>query len=159
MRMQTSGGQSLGDQIKSQVRDQIASTQEQARAAQQQTGTQVAPRAPNAPIEITRDGRTIVIPSNAFPQNFDLPRRAADVTFAFFFTVAIIAIGLPIARALGRWLDRRPTAPQIPSQVTAQLNQLTQAVDAIAIEVERISEGQRFTTKLLSEQAKKLPPG
>jgi hypothetical protein len=29
---------------------------------------------------------------------------------------------------------------------------LTQAVDAIALEVERISEGQRFTTRLLSEQ-------
>ena len=26
-----------------------------------------------------------------------------------------------------------------------------QAVDAVALEVERISEGQRFTTKLLSE--------
>jgi hypothetical protein len=31
---------------------------------------------------------------------------------------------------------------------------LEQAVDAIAVEVERISEGQRFTTKLLSEQAR-----
>jgi len=32
---------------------------------------------------------------------------------------------------------------------------LEQAVDAIALEVERISEGQRFTTKLLSEQARR----
>lgn len=30
---------------------------------------------------------------------------------------------------------------------------LEQSVDAIALEVERISEGQRFTTKLLSENA------
>ncbi len=30
---------------------------------------------------------------------------------------------------------------------------IEQAVDAIAIEVERISEGQRFTTKLLAERA------
>jgi hypothetical protein len=29
---------------------------------------------------------------------------------------------------------------------------LGQAIDAIAVEVERISEGQRFTTKLLSER-------
>jgi hypothetical protein len=36
--------------------------------------------------------------------------------------------------------------------LTSQLTQLTQAVDAIALEVERISEGQRFTTRLLSEQ-------
>lgn len=34
---------------------------------------------------------------------------------------------------------------------------LERAVDAIALEVERISEGQRFTTKLLSEQARRAP--
>jgi hypothetical protein len=67
----------------------------------------------------------------------------------------------PIARAFARRIVTRAERPQIPAQVTAQLTQLTQAVDAIAIEVERISEGQRFTTKLLSEQqkaAKGLPP-
>jgi len=32
------------------------------------------------------------------------------------------------------------------------LSQLTQAVDAIALEVERLSEGQRFTARLLSER-------
>jgi hypothetical protein len=36
----------------------------------------------------------------------------------------------------------------------SRLSRLEQAVDAIAVEVERISEGQRFTTKLLSEQAR-----
>ena len=35
-----------------------------------------------------------------------------------------------------------------------RLSRLEQAVDAIALEVERISEGQRFTTRLLSEQAR-----
>jgi hypothetical protein len=35
----------------------------------------------------------------------------------------------------------------------ARLARLEQAVDSIALEVERISEGQRFTTKLLSERA------
>jgi hypothetical protein len=34
---------------------------------------------------------------------------------------------------------------------------MEQAIDAIAVEVERISEGQRFTTKLLSEGAKPQP--
>ncbi len=29
---------------------------------------------------------------------------------------------------------------------------MEQAIDSIAVEVERISEGQRFTTKLLSER-------
>jgi hypothetical protein len=34
----------------------------------------------------------------------------------------------------------------------ARMARLEQAVDSIALEVERISEGQRFTTKLLAER-------
>ncbi len=36
--------------------------------------------------------------------------------------------------------------------IQARLERIEQAVDAIAVETERISEGQRFTTKLLSER-------
>jgi hypothetical protein len=37
-----------------------------------------------------------------------------------------------------------------------RLRRLEEAVDAIAVEVERISEGQRFTTKLLAERVPEL---
>jgi hypothetical protein len=37
--------------------------------------------------------------------------------------------------------------------VSARLERMEQAIDSIAVEVERISEGQRFTTKLLSERS------
>jgi len=37
-------------------------------------------------------------------------------------------------------------------EVLARLNRVEQIVEATAIEIERISEGQRFTTKLLSEK-------
>jgi hypothetical protein len=75
-----------------------------------------------------------------------------DISIAFFVTMALIIIGLPLARAFARRMDRRGASTQIPNAVSAQLTQLNQAVDAIALEVERISEGQRFTTRLLSEQ-------
>ena len=40
-----------------------------------------------------------------------------------------------------------------------RLDRLTDAVDAIALEVERISEAQRYTAKLLSERpASPIPP-
>ncbi|HEY8833817.1 MAG TPA: hypothetical protein VIM21_15065 [Gemmatimonadaceae bacterium] len=45
----------------------------------------------------------------------------------------------------------------VPSVTEARLARIEQAVDAIALEVERISEGQRFTTKLLSEHNQMLP--
>ena len=38
-------------------------------------------------------------------------------------------------------------------EVAERLNRIETAVDSTALEVERISEGQRFTTRLLSERA------
>jgi hypothetical protein len=66
----------------------------------------------------------------------------------------IIAIGMPIARAYARRLEAKPTV-SIPNDVAARLERMEQAIDSIAIEVERISEGQRFTTKLLADR---VPP-
>jgi hypothetical protein len=48
-------------------------------------------------------------------------------------------------------MDAQSKGPQIPSEVAARLERMEQAIDSVALEVERISEGQRFTTKLLSE--------
>ena len=81
-----------------------------------------------------------------------IPPEAVDISLAFFFTIAAIIIGLPIARAFARRMDRKGGVAHVPSEVSDQLAHLNQAVDAIALEVERISEGQRFTTRLLSEQ-------
>jgi hypothetical protein len=43
----------------------------------------------------------------------------------------------------------------MPSNTDERLLRIEQAVDAIAIEVERMSESQRFTSKVLAER---LPP-
>ncbi len=86
------------------------------------------------------------------PASEIIPPQAVDIAFGFFWMLAIIVIGLPIARAFGRRMDRKGGTAQIPGEVSTQLAHLNQAVDAIALEVERISEGQRFTTRLLSEQ-------
>ena len=42
---------------------------------------------------------------------------------------------------------------------TDRLSQLEQSVDAVAIEVERIGESQRFMTKVLTEKDQAQPPG
>ena len=68
--------------------------------------------------------------------------------------LSIIFIFFPIAAGFSKALFRRSNKPAVPPQVlteTAQrLERLESSVDAIAVEVERISEGQRFVTKLLS---------
>jgi beta-lactam-binding protein with PASTA domain len=73
--------------------------------------------------------------------------------------IAIVAVSAgTISGVLKMWLNRpgRSAIPQPEvNQIRDGLLQLQNAVDAIAIEVERLSEGQRFTTKLLADQAKK----
>lgn len=72
--------------------------------------------------------------------------------------VAIVSVfGLaPIAIAVSRFIWKRSTAPAVkagPDPVTQErLEQLQQSMDAIAIEVERISEGQRFVTRLMADR-------
>ena len=63
----------------------------------------------------------------------------------------IIALGLPIARALARRIDAQAAAPRVAPEVVARLEHMERAIDTIAIEIERISEAQRFTTRLLAE--------
>ncbi|MGQ0713096.1 MAG: hypothetical protein ACT4PJ_05115 [Gemmatimonadaceae bacterium] len=74
------------------------------------------------------------------------------VPLGFFAMVATIAVGTPLARAFAKRMERDASRKVAP-EVTSRLERIEQAVDAIAIEVERISEGQRFTTKLLTERA------
>jgi hypothetical protein len=51
-------------------------------------------------------------------------------------------------------MERESQVPKIPAEVQQRMERMEQALDAIAVEVERISEGQRFTTRLLSERLK-----
>jgi hypothetical protein len=73
------------------------------------------------------------------------------VPVVFFIMAAVTAIGVPIARAFARRVEAGK--PRVPTEVSARLERMEQAIDSIAVEIERISEGQRFTTKLLSERA------
>ncbi len=57
-----------------------------------------------------------------------------------------------------RWRRRSRSLPQSTGVESARLERLENGMDAIAIEIERISEGQRFVTKLLSEAQPALDP-
>jgi hypothetical protein len=65
-----------------------------------------------------------------------------------------LSIGLGIAWWLTRGELRRLHAERGPGAAPAdRLEQLEQVVESIALEVERLSEAQRFTTRLLAERA------
>ena len=148
------------EQLREQIRAQVQQATEQARAAVREAeaaraqaegaarGTPGIPDAPMAPVGVP----TIAVRGMPW-ENDDIPPRVKDVSIAFFVTCAIIIVGFPIMRAIGKRIERgAPTPVAIPSEMQAQMQHLMQSVDAIAIEVERISEGQRFATKMLTEK-------
>ena len=70
------------------------------------------------------------------------------------------SIGWPLARAFARRIESGRASPSaVPSDLGERLDRIERAVESIALEVERISEGQRFVTKLMSERAERLPQG
>jgi hypothetical protein len=75
-------------------------------------------------------------------------------TLALSIVFVIFVLG-PLAVGFSRILFKRSAKPAPPPAIfneTAQrLERLEGAVDTIAVEIERISEGQRFVTKLLSD--------
>src|SRR5690606_38882789 len=74
------------------------------------------------------------------------------VPVGIMFAVAFMTVGTQFAKALGRKWDRQNTA-QLPHDVGARLERMEHAIESVAVEVERISEGQRFTTRLLTGRA------
>jgi hypothetical protein len=81
----------------------------------------------------------------------DIPDNALALSMVFTLFVLF-----PIAITFARNLWKRgnvKTIVQPAPETNERLERLEQGVEAIAIEIERVSEGQRFVTKLLSETA------
>jgi hypothetical protein len=103
------------------------------------------------------------------PQTFiavppPLPRTFIDridpdaLTAAFIVTV--LAVLMPLSIGISRRLWRRGGTPSksVEDKIAPRLDHLEHAVDAIAIEVERISESQRFMAKVLAERPVSAAP-
>ena len=74
----------------------------------------------------------------------------------FFGGGFLVAGAFAVVLFIRRWRSRRrggkKTPAMIPTESNQRLERIEQGMEAIAIEVERVSEGQRFVTRLLSEQ-------
>lgn len=97
---------------------------------------------------ISGQTQRIAVPTPPDPN--DIPRGVQNVIEMFFVSAVMIALGVPIVRMIARRFEPRPVATA-GADPNPRLERLEQAMDAVAIEVERVSEGQRFTNKLLGE--------
>jgi len=77
------------------------------------------------------------------------------ITFAVVCATIVASVGCFVAIGVGARLlltrAQRGADPR-PKLEDDRLQRLEEAIDAIAIEVERISEAQRFQTKLLAQR-------
>jgi hypothetical protein len=97
--------------------------------------------------------RAVGVPGVAPPPPPDVPNNGPSDAAAAISVVFTLAVLLPISLAFARRIWRRSSAAvtALPGELMERLTRLEESVDAVAIEVERVGEGQRFVTNLFIE--------
>jgi hypothetical protein len=94
------------------------------------------------------------VPGSTAPEPRNLaggpPSEEMLVIGTVFAGIALLIVAIGYARRL--WKSAAKVVTQLPAAFESRLTRFEQALDAVAIEVERVSEGQRFLTKVLTEQ-------
>ena len=86
------------------------------------------------------------------------PENAIVMTAIVLFFIALTLIGFPMARAAARRMDRKTAGPPLPNDLLPRLERIEQAVEGVALEMERVAEAQRFSARLLSERLPEALP-
>jgi hypothetical protein len=89
------------------------------------------------------------------------PRRPGPPEeFYGVLAFGIFVFGFPISLAYARRIWRRSakTTVTLPPDVAARMQAMEEAIEAVAVEVERVGEGQRFMTQALSDGSRSAPP-
>ena len=81
-----------------------------------------------------------------------LPDGLVDMMGIIMGAVTLTTLGTPLVKAWARRFEQRHEVQQ-NARIEQRLAAIEQAIETVAVEVERISEGQRFTSKLLAERA------
>ncbi|MEP6730931.1 MAG: hypothetical protein ABJE10_09845 [bacterium] len=107
-------------------------------------------------VVVDKQGDRTVFTTTAVPPGVKpMIQRAEQTAIGFMAIVLAIVILGPFARMIARRMEKRSEINAMNSNteiLQQQLHQLQQSVDAMSVEVERISESQRFQSKLLYEK-------
>jgi hypothetical protein len=80
---------------------------------------------------------------------------APEPVIVFTLGALVVLTGLTIGHIVQESQGRRREVPPAPETTDPRVTQLQSQLSAIAEEVERIGEGQRFITKILAERQEK----
>jgi hypothetical protein len=95
-----------------------------------------------------------VPPPPASPDFPPIPGEYFDLGVVFML-VFVLPMSIALARRI--WRRGESSAPAISSDIAQRLGRMEQAMEATAIEVERIGEGQRFLTRMLAQRGEPAP--
>ena len=96
-----------------------------------------------------------VFAGTGFPNGFDMPPNIYNLAKDGIVGFTLMIIAFPVFGFLKALVNRSASRQvALPSRdTTDRLTRIESAVEAMSVEVERISEGQRFVTKVLSERS------
>ncbi len=174
--------QDIGQEIERSVRETIESAMRAAEAAQAQAAVAAsqaadaqgdaaqsnAPQPPPPPnnepggdfsFRVSPDGFVVVQTqpdgtetTTPWDATNIIPPQVTDMMLIGVLGVIGMILAFPIGRAVARWIDRRGAVSNMPNDVSSRLAAIEDSVQAVAIEVERLSETNRYTARLLSER-------
>ena len=122
------------EEMRQTIEDAIRAAREAAQAQAQAEGVTIQPPAPPFPF-----------------RNEGPPENLIMLIVVLASLAAATIIFYPLFRAFGRRLERRNDPPAEAPDLAPRLDRIEQAIEAIAVEVERVSEGQRYVTKSMHE--------
>ncbi len=101
------------------------------------------------------DGNPEIFTNTGMPFPSDIPSNVYMLAKDGIWGFTMMIIAFPVFGFLKALVNRRAAAQQaLPARdVTDRLHRIESAVEAMSVEVERISEGQRFVTKVLTERS------
>lgn len=76
-----------------------------------------------------------------------------EAVVAMMALAMVTAVVLPVSLAIARRMQNKISAPaphEMSAELDERLHRMEQAIERVAIEVERVGEGQRFVTQILA---------
>lgn len=129
---QALGSQSTADQVREIVRREVQN------AVERQQGEAI----------------TVVQPPFREPE---IPPEVISIVEVVFGSLIAIVLGYPIIRFITRVIEKRMDRSLVKAaEVEKRYHSLQQSMDAMAIEIERIGEAQRFQAKLMADRADRV---
>lgn len=99
-----------------------------------------------------REAQAAAVPGADQPTAREMANDRFEMVFAFG-VIASIVIGVPLLFVHLRRLWRKHSVVlSLTPELTQRLDSIDRAVEATAIEIERVGEGQRFVTQLLANR-------